>query len=114
MPMYLIAIRLSINRLIKLLLLITRPKRMKSNRQLVVKNIYPVARYDQGIQMEPIIASLARTQLCKVDSLSRRRKKIYGALLEINNSHFKKMDGVNVKNVYTQIVLRFPKLIYLK
>jgi dTDP-4-amino-4,6-dideoxygalactose transaminase len=64
--------------------------------------------YEQSIHMEPIIASVGRSQLKKVETLNQRRKKIVIQLSELNNCHFRNSDGFIGRDVYTHAVLRFP------
>jgi dTDP-4-amino-4,6-dideoxygalactose transaminase len=65
--------------------------------------------YSQGIHMQPIIASVGRTQLRKIEHLSLRRKKICDQLSKLRNYHFGNLDGFTGKDVYTHVVLRFPR-----
>lgn len=65
------------------------------------------ANYGQDINMEPIIASLGRNQLRKIDSLIDRRKRVHEKLIQCSHFHFNGREDMDKKNVYTHIVLRF-------
>jgi len=64
--------------------------------------------YEKRISMEPIIASVGRSQLRKVDPLNQRREKICDQLTKLSNYHFRNLDGFIGKDVYTHVILRFP------
>jgi dTDP-4-amino-4,6-dideoxygalactose transaminase len=64
--------------------------------------------YEQGVRMEPIIASLARTQLRKIESLEFQRKQIHRRVTTLASYHFKNSDAFPGRDVCTHAVLRFP------
>jgi dTDP-4-amino-4,6-dideoxygalactose transaminase len=64
-------------------------------------------RYSEGIQMEPIIASLGRSQLRKLDYLNERRRVVYQELGELIQNHFGSSSNFKGKDVNTHLVLRF-------
>lgn len=64
--------------------------------------------YNQGIRMEPIIASFAINQLKKIEKLNIQRNKISRRMKRINFSHFNcEENRINVKDVSTYYIFRF-------
>ena len=94
-------------KLIKLPLSVVKiiQKKRGGHSQPSKKNI--PARYQQGIAMGSIIASLARTQLMKIDFLIQRREEICNNLTTLTNYPFRDSVGFICKDVYTHVVLRF-------
>jgi dTDP-4-amino-4,6-dideoxygalactose transaminase len=62
--------------------------------------------YNQGIQMERLVASIGRSQLRKVDEFNRRRKAIAERLCKVEGWYFKTQNGSLYKDVDTFAVLR--------
>jgi dTDP-4-amino-4,6-dideoxygalactose transaminase len=58
-----------------------------------------------SLNMEPIIASLGRSQFRKIDHLVHKRKEAFDTLAAF--SHMHAYDELNSKDVYTYVVLRF-------
>ena len=68
----------------------------------------PVGSYEQGINMEPIIASVGRRQLRKLDALIERRKAVFRDLMQLGNYPLRDSGGLGREDVFTYVVLRFP------
>lgn len=63
--------------------------------------------YDGGIHMEPIIASIGRSQLGKTESLINQRKIAYQKLVQGCKNHLNTREDPDARDVYTHFVLRF-------
>lgn len=104
----LVRLRRYIINIVKLPLLI---RKLKIKKPPIVNSLRDkrqgIQRYGQGVYMEPIIASLARTQLKKIDSLIAQRKKIYSLYDRFMIFPVKKYSSVQCKDVYTNLILRF-------
>ena len=108
LPKSLIKIRGYVIQTVKLILLTKFIRRKRVRHHVYKTKINSSIHYPQGIHMEPIIASLARTQLRKIDSLIERRKEICDNLAKLENYHLEDSDGSDVKDVHTHLLLRFP------
>lgn len=104
----LVRLRRYIIHIVKLPLLI---KKLKSKKKQPINSLQGkrqgVQRYEQGVHMEPIIASLARSQLKKIDSLIAQRKRIYSLCDHFTIFPLKESSGIQCKDVYTYLILRF-------
>lgn len=108
LPRILLISRQYIIKLVKLALATINFKRRKRNYPVYDDKGSSSNGYVQSIHMEPIIASLARTQLRKVDYLNQRRKEVASNLSKLSNYHLRDLDGFVGKDVYTHVVLTFP------
>ena len=59
--------------------------------------------------MEPLIASLGRSQLSKIDRLIEQRRQVCSELLRVHNCHLKNPEpGFAGRDVHTHLLFRFP------
>jgi len=107
LPHILLRMRQYIISFIKLPFLFFMPNRKKKKQHYQTPNVAAPERYRQGLLMEPLIASLARTQLCKIDGLIELRKKTYLDLCKIERIFFNNSENIAFKDVYTHMVLQF-------
>ncbi len=66
-------------------------------------------KYAEGIHMEPLIASLGRSQLRKIDELNEKRRRAYEALRGLSGPYFDASGRFQGIDVHTYLVLRFPQ-----
>jgi dTDP-4-amino-4,6-dideoxygalactose transaminase len=107
LPMGILAVRDLVIRALKSpLSLISGRKKTNAESGLQEANLQPEG-YPQGVGMEPIIASLARSQLRKLESLIEQRRKVYSELHRIPNCHLKRNSEFHGRDVDTQLLFRF-------
>jgi len=64
--------------------------------------------YEQGIHMEPIIASLARSQLMKINCLIKRRQEITKRVSKIKSFVNPAIREFPVKSAYSYVIFHYP------
>jgi dTDP-4-amino-4,6-dideoxygalactose transaminase len=64
-----------------------------------------------NLKMHPMVASIGRVQLRKIDKINNRRIKISKRINEkLNIGHFKNMESRNSKNVYAMLPMKFQNV----